>query len=64
MGHGGHLSAVVTLVDQPAQVDGHAAGQRVQLLGREVAQLQPLQVQNVLLVVGHLEIPPPHQRVA
>lgn len=49
-----HLRALVPLVDEPPQVEDHVPRQGLQLLRGHVRELQPLQVEHVLLVLGHL----------
>ena len=49
-----HLRALVPLIDEPPQVKDHVPRQGLQLLRGHVRELQPLQVEHVLLIVGHL----------
>lgn len=49
-----HLCALVSLVYEPPEVKHHVPGEGLQLLRSHVRDLQPLQVEHVLLVVGHL----------
>lgn len=50
-----NLRGFVPLLDELLQGDGHAAGQRLQLLRAELrVLLHPGQVKDVLLVVSHL----------
>lgn len=52
-----HLGGFVPLLDELLQGDGHAAGQRLQLLRAELrVLLHPGQVQDVLLIVSHLAV--------
>lgn len=51
---GAHLRALIPLIQEPPEVKHHVPGESLQLLGRHVRELQPLQVKHILLVVGHL----------
>lgn len=60
---GAYLQLVIALVHQPLEMECHAPGKGVQVLGGWLTAFQPLQVQNILLVVGHLEWGQPNTNV-
>lgn len=60
-----HLGGFVPLLDELLQGDGHAAGQRLQLLWAELrVLLHPGQVQDVLLIVSHLAVARQHSNTS
>ena len=50
-----YLQLVVSLVHYAFEMEGHVPGEGVQVLWGQLAPIQPLQVHNILLVVGHLQ---------
>lgn len=60
---GTYLQLVITLVHQPLEMERHAPGKGVQVFRGRLATFQPLQIQNILLVVGHLEWEQPNTHV-
>ena len=51
---GTDLQVGVSLLQQLSEVQGHAPGRGLQLLGVEIAGLQPLEVHHTVLAVGQL----------
>lgn len=49
-----HLLATVPLIHKPPELKCHVPGEGLQLLQGHAWDLQPLQVKQALLVVGHL----------
>lgn len=50
-----YLQLVVSLVHQAFEMEGHVPGEGVQVLWGKLSPIQPLQIHNILLVVGHLQ---------
>lgn len=49
-----YLCALISLIDEPLEVEHHIPGERLQFFWGHVWELQPLQVKDILLVVSHL----------
>lgn len=49
-----YLELGVPLVQQMSEVRGHVPRNSIQLIRVHLTGLQPLQIQHVLLIVGHL----------
>lgn len=50
-----YLQLVVSLVHKAFEMEGHVPGEGVQVLWGKLSPIQPLQIHNILLVVGHLQ---------